>query len=269
MTILAIIMLVLAFLGMILFDAKIIFGIIMILCAACLLAYEPVLKKYLPNENFKWVVLAASVILFLLCALLPGSRIKASGYEPETEDVNDTTAESTEEIKSDEEHYKAAQAYLKENKLDEAEREFYKISEENKYSEEYYINYADYVIERWGGKDWLNESDLYFFRDVLKEYPDSMVLNYKAGIVAYAVGKYILAENCLYKAFELSPDDDPYTPYALAATYLALEEEEYAYAMMTVAEKNGILDSGECDGEGLVDWYLSYKEKVKEMEAAQ
>lgn len=269
MTIIAIIMLVLALLGMILFDAKIIFCILMILCAACLLAYEPVLKKMLPKENFKWIILAASVIVFLLCALLPGSRIKASGYETETENVNDTTADSTEEIKSDEEHYEAARAYLQKNELDEAKREFDRISEENKNTEEYYINYADYVIERWGGTDRMNDSDLYFFRDVLKEYPDSMVLNYKAGIVAYAVGKYILAENCLYKAFELSPDDDPYTPYALAATYLALEEEEYAYAMMTVAEKNGILESGECEGEGLVDWYLAYKEKVKEMEAAQ
>ena len=39
--------------------------------------------------------------------------------------------------------------------------------------------------------------------------------------------------------------------------------------MMTVGEKNGILDSGECEGDGLVDWYREYKEKVKEMEAAQ
>ncbi|MBO4678164.1 MAG: hypothetical protein J5626_00690, partial [Lachnospiraceae bacterium] len=64
MTIIAIIMLVLALLGMILFDAKIIFCILMILCAACLLAYEPVLKKMLPKENFKWIILAASVIVF-------------------------------------------------------------------------------------------------------------------------------------------------------------------------------------------------------------
>ena len=269
MTIIGIIMLVFAFVGMVLFDAKILFGIIMVWCAAAVLLYEPLIKKVLPKEYFKWIILAVSVIAFLLCAILPGSRIKASGYETETVKASEATSENVEERKSDEEHYKAAQEYIKANKPDDAKRELDQISEENKESEEYCINYADYVIESWGGPDHLSDLDLYYFRDVLRKYPDSMILNYKAGIVAYAVGKYILAENCLFKAFELSPDDDPYTPYALAATYLALEEEEYAYAMMTVAEKNGILDSGECEGDGLVDWYREYKEKVNEMEAAQ
>ena len=268
MIFIAILMLVTALLGMLLFDLKIPLGILMILCAGGVLGNELLLKKKIQKNSVRFIIFGVLTAAFLLCAILPGSRLAGKAAAADA-DGPASVAEDPAVSEEDAVHLKAARENVNHEKYDDAERELNSLSEEAKRTEEYYILYSDV---RTGKKGFEEAADPYYLRflmDAVSEHPDSLILNYKTGIVAYAVNRYIIAESYLTRAFELAPADDPYTPYALAAVYKHLGEDEYAYAFMTIAERNGMLDSGECDGEGIVDWYREYKETYVETEAAK
>ena len=269
MIFIAILMFVLALLGMILFDMKILFGILMILCAAGVLANELVLKKKIQKNYIRYIIFGTLTAVFLVCALLPGSRLTVKTEAANPVDDTSSVAEGATDPKDDEEHLKAAREYADKEKYDDAERELSLVSEMAKKTEEYYILSSDIRTGKMGFEDSVDPNYLSFLMDAVKDCPGSLVLNYRAGIVAYALNRYIIAESYLTRAFELAPEDDPYTPYALAAVYKEFGEDEYAYAFMTIAEKNGIFNTEERDNELLVDWYRDLKDELKETEAAK
>jgi len=267
MIFIAVLMLVTALLGMILFDMQILFGILMILCAAGVLINELVLKKKIQKNYIRYMIFGALTAAFLVCALLPGSRLAGVPAA----DANHTASVVGDPAVSDEDagHLKAAREYVGSGEYDSAERELNSLSEEAKRTEDYYLLYSDIRTGKKGFDEVVDPSFLRFLMDGVRDHPESLLLNYKTGIAAYAINRYIIAESYLSRAYELAPEDDPYTPYALAAVYKQLGEDEYAYAFMTIAEKNGMLSSGECGGEGLVDWYNGFKKELKEKEAAK
>lgn len=266
MIFIAILMLVTALLGMILFDLKILFGILMILCAGGVLVNELVLKKRIRKETVRYVIFGVLTAAFLVCALLPGSRL--ADRPADTEDPA-FGAEDPAISQEDADHLKAAREFADQKKYDEAERELYPISDQAKRTEEYYILYSDVRTGKTGFEDSADPYYLSFLLEGVREHPDSLPLNYRAGLTAYALNRNITAESCLARAFELAPPEDPYTPYALAAVYKKMGEDEYAYAFITIAEKNGILNAGVTDGDGLADWYRQYKAELSEKEAAK
>ena len=269
MIFIAILMFVLALLGMILFDMKILFGILMILCAAGVLVNELVLKKKIQKNYIRFIIFGVLTAAFLVCALLPGSRITVKTEAANPVDDTSSVAEGATDPKDDEEHLKAAREYADKEKYDDAERELSMVSEGEKKTEEYYILSDDIRTGKNGFDNTVNQKYLNFLMDAVRDCPESLILNYRTGIAAYALNQYITAESYLSRAYELAPDNDPYAPYALAAVYKELDEDEYAYAFMTIAEKNGIFNTDERDNELLVDWYRDLKDELKETEAAK
>ena len=256
----AIVMLVLALMGMILFDTKILFGILMILCAGGLLANELVLQKKITKKPIRVLIIGGLVAVFGICAILPGSRMTARSADDNTP----STIEGDTFSEEDEAHLKASREFYDKKDYYMAEMELINLSENAKKTETYYILSSDI---RMGNENFNITNDwryLNFLLDAVRDCPNSLILNYRAGITAYAMNRFITAENYLVRAFELAPADDPYTPYALAAVYKELDEDEYAYALMSIAEKNGMLATGECDGEKLVDWYKDFKKQYGE-----
>lgn len=267
MVFIAVLMLVTALFGMLLFDMNILFGILMMVCAAGVLINELVLKKKIQKNYIRYIIFGVLAAAFLICAILPGSRLAGVPAA----DANHPASVVGDPAVSDEDagHLKAAREYVGSGEYDSAERELNSLSEEAKRTEDFYLLYFDIRTGKYGFEDSLHPDYLSFLIDAVRDHPDSLALNYRTGIVAYALNRYITAESYLTRAFELAPADDPYTPYALAAVYKQWGEDEYAYAFMTIAEKNGMLSSGECDGEGLVDWYNGFKKELKEKEAAK
>ena len=267
----AILMFVLALTGMLLFDLKIPVGILMILCAAGVLANELLLKKIIQKKYIHFLIFGVLTTAFLACALLPGPREAAVPAEP-AEDMPSVVRgmqNGTTESGDDETYFKAAREHIEREEYDHAEQALSGLSEKARRSEAYFILISDVKAGQNGAERCMDQNFLNFLMDAVREHPDSLILNYKTGIAAYALERYITAESYLTRAFELAPENDPYTPYALAAVYKHLGEDAYAYAFMTIAEKNGMLDSGECDGEGIVDWYREFKEERKETEGAK
>ncbi|MBQ9885297.1 MAG: hypothetical protein IJM37_00335 [Lachnospiraceae bacterium] len=269
----AILMFVLALLGMLLFDMKILFGVLMVLCAAGVLVNEIVLKKKIQKNYIRFIIFGVLTAAFLACAILPGSRItvKTEGINrtDDNSSINEGYEDDATDSKDDEEHLKTAREYVDKEKYQDAEMELYNVSERAKRTEEYYILSSDITTGKNGFENSVDPYFLSFLLDAVRDCPGSLILNYRAGIVAYALNRYITAESYLTRAFELAPEDDPYTPYALAAVYKELGEDEYAYAFMTIAEKNGIFNTEERDNELLVDWYRDLKDELKETEAAK
>lgn len=107
---------------------------------------------------------------------------------------------------------------------------------QNKEAEEYYLLVAEcYFIG--SGMDY----DHYAMeKDVLvegaKKYPDSFLLNYKAGCLCAYKEDYYNAEYYLMQALMLGGDKDIYTPFELAIVYKEMGEEAYAYAMLHLAD---------------------------------
>lgn len=269
MIFIAVLMFATALFGMLLFDMKILFGILMMVCAAGVLVNELVLKKIIQKKYIRFIVFGVLTAAFLVCALLPGSRLAGETEAVAPDEGPASAVKGPEVSKEDAGHLKAAREYVGSGEYDSAERELNSLSEEAKRTEEYYLLYSDIRMGKKGFDEVFDPSFLRFLMDGVRDHPESLLLNYKTGIAAYAINRYIIAESYLSRAYELAPEDDPYTPYALAAVYKQLGEDEYAYAFMTIAEKNGMLSSGECDGEGLVDWYNGFKKELKEKEAAK
>ena len=267
MIFIAILMLVTALLGMILFDLKILFGILMLLCAGGVLAYELVLKKTIQKEAVRYAAFGVLTAAFLLCALLPGSRLAVKGVA----DGEDPAAVAAGAAISEEDagHLKAAREKVANEQYDDAEKELYTLSEEAKKTEEYYILYSDIRTGKQGFEETADPYYLGVLLEGVREHPDSLTLNYRAGMIAYTLNRYVTAESCLTRAFELAPPEDPYTPYALAAVYKQWGEDEYAYAFMTLAEKNGMLKTGETEGDELVKWYAEYKKELSQKEGSK
>ena len=93
----AIVMLILAFMGMILFDTKILFGILMLLCAGGLLANELVLQKKITKKPIRVLIIGGLVAVFGICAILPGSRMTARSADDTPSTVEgDTFSEEDE-----------------------------------------------------------------------------------------------------------------------------------------------------------------------------
>ena len=262
----AILMLVIALLGMILFDLKILFGILMILCAAGVLVFELVLKKKIGKNVVRYAVFGVLVLSFLLCALLPGSRTAGQAAEPPAE-APLTEAETAEgEAKDDGALLKEALAFFENKAYGEAERALSQMATK---TEAYYVLRSDIQMEKIGFDNAVNQGFLDSLIEGVRDCPGSLILNYRAGIIAYAMKQYITAESYLTRAFELAEKDDPYTPYALGAVYKDLGEDAYAYAFMTIAEKNGMLKTGECDGEKIVELYRAFQKEYGKTEAAK
>ena len=257
----AIIMILLALLGSFLFDTKILFGILMILCGVGVLVTELVLKKKIERKPVRMAIFGGLILLYLACALLP----KPASAAPAGEAVEvSATAEEEDAL-----HLQTARELTAQEEYDRAEEELAQVSDQGKTTEDWYLRTADIRMEKTGFDAYVKQENLDFLIQGVRDCPESLELNYRAGILAYALGEYITAENYLARAFELSPEEDPYTPYALAAVYRAMDDDAMAYTLMTIAEKNGMLDSGECDGEALVDWYLEWKDELAGKEAAE
>lgn len=275
MIFIAILMFALALMGMLLFDMKILFGILMMACAAGVLVNGLVLKKIIQKKPVRYLIFGALTAAFLVCALLPGSRLagitEAIAPAGDTPSVIEGTVEGNEVDGTQPEdavdHLKAAREFYERGEYDDAERELSQVPEEDRRTEEYYLLSSDIRIGKYGFEESVSPEYLSFLIGAVKDHPGSLILNYKTGIAAYALNRYITAESYLTRAFELAPEDDPYTPYALAAVYKQWGEDEYAYAFMTIAEKNGIFNTEERDNELLVDWYRDLKDELKETEA--
>lgn len=266
----AILMFLLALAGIFLFETKTLFGIIMILCAAGMIVTRFVLK----GKRIRIIIFCVLTAGFIACAVLPDSKMSTDVSEADREDEDDSSSgkenkKNSADSESTDKHIKAARKHIDKEEFDEAEQELTEVAVGLQNTEEYYILSSDIMIGRNGFDYCVNQDFMSFFENAVRDCPESLILNYRAGIVAYALKQYITAENYLSRAYELAPEDDPYVPYALAAVYKDLGEEEYAYAFMTIAEKNGMLDSGECDGEGIVDWYKDYKKTITGTEAAK
>ncbi len=276
MILISVLMFITALLGMLLFDMNFIFGALMVLCAAGVLVNGLVLKRIIKKRFVTVIIFCVFTAAFLVCALLPASRVTGNTDAPGAAGGSSETAEgsrigaplSGEDLS----RLKAAAERISEVergdvRLIEAEQELSQVSEKAKRTEDYYILISDIYMARFGFKNSVNQDFLNSLILAVRDCPQSLILNYRAGVIAYALKQYITAESYLTRAFELAPADDPYTPYALAAVYKQWGEDEYAYAFMTIAEKNGMLDTGECDGEELVDWYNGFKEEMQEKEA--
>ena len=264
MIIISVLMFMLALAGLFLFEVKTLFGILMIACAVCVLTARFVLK----NRRIGMIATCVLAAAFLALAIVPESKMGGNAKEAD-EDEKDSGKKKNKDDESGEKYFKAARKHIDKEEFQEAEQELSEVPEGLKRTEEYYILSSDITIAKNGFDGSVSREFLTFFENAVRDCPDSLILNYRTGIVAYALKQYITAENYLSRAYELAPEKDPYVPYALAAVYKEQGENEYAYAFMTIAEKNGMLDSGECDGEELADWYKEYKKNINEREAAK
>ena len=258
----SLLMLIFALFGVFVFDAKTVFGILMTVCAAGVLINRLLLTKLIKNKYITTVISAALIAAFFACAVVPGpetesssKKAKSVNLNPPFEVVSNETYQTPEEIS---EHLDAAAKYADAEDYDNALTEFSYIPEDAVLTEEDYILRSDVWMGKFGFEEGANKDFLDFLLVAVRNCPESRILNYRAGIVAYGLERYITAESYLARAFELAPADDPYVPYALAAVYKELGEDEYACAFMSLAEKNGILEDGEYDDEELVKWYKEY-----------
>ena len=278
MILISVLMFITALLGMLLFDMNFIFGALMVLCAAGVLVNGLVLKRIIKKRFVTVIIFCVFTAAFLVCALLPASRVAGNTDAPGAAGGSSETAEGSRigAPLSGEDLYrlKAAAERISEVergdiRLIEAEQELSQVSEKAKRTEDYYILISDIYMARFGFENSVNQDFLNSLILAVRDCPQSLILNYRAGVIAYALNQYITAESYLARAFELAPEDDPYTPYALAAVYKQMGEDEYAYALMTVAEKNGMLEDDVVKTEGLAEWYGVFKKDNGNKEAAK
>jgi tetratricopeptide (TPR) repeat protein len=99
------------------------------------------------------------------------------------------------------------------------------------------------------------------------EHPENFELNYKAGCLCLTLGEYNRAQYYLSQALTYDThEDDPYAAYMLALAYYETGMDNYAYAMMTIAEERGILKSEEFGDHEIFTWYEAAKQVMQEEE---
>ena len=264
--------------GLVLFRGSVLQGIIMLVLAAGILAMQLIFRKKLPTY-VTIAVYAVAILGYLACGLFQGSEEKdmfLTDHRSRVASIEKLTAEGeTEQAKekldklierygeSDETVFLEAGYRLKSGENGSAVLSYLKRNVQNKNLADYFLWIAD-CYHAGTGYDY----DYYLLEkqtlvEGAQKYPDNFLLNFRAGCLCAEKKDYYNAEYYLLQAFILAGDDDAFTPCVLAKVYLELDREEYAYAMMSVADKRGAAKIEQCKNDPIYAWYTDNLELVK------
>ncbi len=269
--------------GLFLFQGGIAAGIIQILLALGILFCGIFGKKKLQDRICNLIYIACS-LGFVLCVVFSGVRSSSGGrasYEAGLQNVESKTAkgktlEAEEELKelettygtSDETRILRAELAMAEDPS-QVEQALSGFTNQN--DEEYLLLQTEaYEAMAKEGDEW-NRENLYqratdFCSKGAMNHPECFELNYKAGALQLSLGNLSQAEYFLTQALLYAPEEEPYTPYLLALAYYDHGNEEYAYAMMHLAEERGIMKEKIDKEHPIFTWYEMVEADLKEVE---
>ncbi len=271
MIVLSAILMAIALLCLLFFDGGIMAVFAMIFAA--FIGAAPFLAKTKLGAMAKWIAVGVGLAGFLLFSLLGrGSGIQTEYGESVARveeyikegkyEKAETVLERIKEDNEDENYLTILEAKIKTGLGDTSGARTILESETTVKEPEYYCAMAD-LIEAEGGNI---EKMAEVLRTGAEIYPESGILNYRAGCLLAGLGNFTGADYYLQRAFALSSDNDPYSAYMLAFVRYTLGDRETAYKLCEIAEECGLFEEEDHEIANLTTWYLQQKEAKKTAE---
>ncbi len=265
-------MVLIALSSMILFHGNIVTGILMLLSAlgiiACKLLFAKKLKKPILG-----ICYAAGFLIFVVAALWGNGRISQYGFASYANGL------SRIENQLEQGHYKEALSMAEKLRTEEGDSDVLCILEAKALIEDGDPSQARSTLNRMTEKDgapyylclaatYDKEEDYQNECKCLIEgahkNPADHLLNYRAGCMSVWQENYEVADTFLYQAITTNYDGNCFTPFMLALVRYERGYQQDAYALMSIAEEQGILEYEDYVKEDVVQWYLENKEAGNE-----